>query len=168
MINRCAAGALVLTLCVTADACAASWSKFTSKLGRFSVSTPAPLAYQRKVAQTPEGQQELHLFATTLGSTLYRVAYVDYAKRLDRPDMYLNGAALGVVSSMGAMLKSQTPVRVKGYPARDLVASLPDGKPCRMRLVLVKQRLFQVMVCRVSGTLSAEDLRFLGSFTLVK
>ena len=100
------------------------------------------------------------------------MSYVDYPKSLvETVRIYtmLNGARDGMLETTKAKLVQEEKIKLGEYQGRDLLVEAPGARSYfRMRMYLVKQRLYMVMTegpkAQVTGGVAK---KFLDSFRLV-
>jgi hypothetical protein len=150
--------------------------EFKSGDGRFTVIAPVAMKETVGVLDTAAGKINLHQFLAQQGDTAYIVGYCDYPQAFIQksdPEKIIDNACNGAVSHANGKLISETKIRIEGNPGRELVI---EGKAengaeamAKIRVFLVKNRLYQVMVAvpKGGGNLGAMN-HFLGSFRLIE
>jgi hypothetical protein len=150
----------------------AGWRVFTSKAGGFAVALPGAPDESTQRVLTASAAMEVHLFVVETNAGTYVVSYCDLptdevkagseAKRLDL-------ARDGAVDKAKGKLRSEKERKLDGYPGRELVIVADKGPRIRMRIVAVKNRLYQAMAMGPAKFTESQDAtRFLDSLRLVK
>lgn len=127
------------------------WKEFNTTVGGFSVLMPETPAQTTSKINTRIGAIDLHSFEAQLedpdaGVT---VAYADYPPEFvasRTPKAMLDGARDRAVESMYGKLLTEALISIGSYPGRDISASVPGGYAVFVRIYLVKNRLYQVVV----------------------
>ena len=82
-------------------------------------------------------------------------------------DKRLDQARDGAIASVGGKKRSEEKIKLKGHPGREIVIEKDSEVVVRMRIYLVKNRLYQVMVLGNGPVFPAKDAGFfLDSFRL--
>jgi hypothetical protein len=162
-----------LTLPLLLGAARDDWKVFAPPDGRFTVTMPTiPMESKKKVA----GQLDIIIaIAEGRHDSFFVVSYCDFPagelkkgteqKRLDQ-------ACRGALESSGGdKLRSEKAILLDGHPAREIVIEKKGEVIARMRLYLVNNRLYQVMVLGAGRVFTSKENdvgRFLDSFRLNK
>jgi hypothetical protein len=162
-----------LTLPLLLGATQDDWKVFTPKDGGFTVKMPStPTETKKKVT----GQLDAIIaVAEGRNDSYFVVSYCDIPaadlkkgteqKRLDQ-------ACKGAKDSSGGdKLRSEKPITIDGHPGREIFIEKNGEVIARMRIYLVSNRLYQVMVLGNGRVFSAKDNdvgSFLDSFRLNK
>ncbi len=157
-----------------AVAAPAQGKEFSSKEGGFSVMTPVALEEASQEIDTAIGKIKIVMYGGQIGDASFQIGYNDYPKGFvtaDNTAALLDGAVQGMVSNIGATLVSQKGVTLKGYPGKELVATLKiedmDAQ-VKARIFIVGSRLYQVVVVAASGAVTPETVdAFLQSLKLL-
>jgi hypothetical protein len=149
----------------------ATWEKFSSSEGAFSVLMPGTPTQQVRTAKTSSGSIDAHMFLVEHRDVAYIVAYSDYPNPMIQertPKLILDGARDGAVANLQGKLVGESIISLDGHQGRELQIESPDGKvTVTARIFLVDRRLYQVMVLTPQGKDSSEDVRkFFDSFRL--
>lgn len=150
-----------------------SFKKLTSKEGRFTVLMPGQAEKETMNVNTPAGKLTIHLFSVEKPDGRYfAVSYVDYpAAAVQGRDAskLLDGARNGAVSRVGGKLIDEKKITVNTFPGREFRCSTRSSFFCRMKLVVVRNRLYQLIVVGDRQAIdSDESSRFIGSLAIVK
>lgn len=148
------------------------WRVFTSKDGGFAVALPGMPEESKQRVLTASAALDVHLFAVETKEGTYVVSYCDLpageikpgseAKRLDL-------ARDGAVANAKGKLVSEKERKLAGNPGCELVIDGEKGQRIRMRIVAVKNRLYQAMALGPAKFAQSKDAaRFLDSLRLVK
>ena len=146
------------------------WTAYTTAEGAFTVVLPGKWSERKQQVKTATGQLSVKMVvATGRNDSAFVVSYTDYPEpeiKKGPVQKRLDHARDGAVVSAGGKLRSEKAIELKGHPGRDLVIDKDGATIARMRIVLVKQRLYQVMVL---GDAPAKDAGiFLASFALIE
>lgn len=146
----------------------ATFTEFVSEEGGFSVSMPGTPTEETNTSSSAAGDIDMHMFSLRSGGNAYLVGYSDYPPDLlegIEPDDLLDFARDGAVS--GGTLVSEAPITLNGHPGRDLtVETSEEGMKIYIRMYLVGNRLYQVIVSTRDGDLTEDMSDFLDSFKL--
>ena len=148
--------------------------EFTSKEGGFSVMTPVDFEEASQDVETAVGTIKVVMFGGQIGDAMFQIGYNDYPKgavTADNTAALLDGAVQGMVTNIGATLVSQKGVTLKGYPGKELVATVKiDDMDAglKARIFIVGSRLYQIIVVAVAGAVTPETVdAFLQSLKLL-
>ncbi len=148
------------------------WRVFTSKAGKFAVALPGDPEESKQRVLSASAALEVHTFVVDTKDGAYIVSYSDMpadevkagseSKRLDL-------AHDGAVARAKGKLRSEKNRDLDGYPGRELAIRAEKGQRIRMRIVAVKNRLYQAMALGPAKFTESKDVtRFLDSLRLVK
>ena len=117
------------------------------------------------------GPLELRVSSLSHERITYAASYVDYPSSVMQgadPNKMLDAVRNTGVSNMQGKLLSELIISIDGNPGRELKIEAVDGKTTvRMRICLVKNRLYQLMTATVKqNSLSSNIIKFLDSFKL--
>jgi hypothetical protein len=159
-----------MLLLVTLGCGRLDWKKFESTEGRFSVDLPgAPKEDQQKIP-TPAGVLEQRSYLVKGDTHAFGVMYADYPPNIVTPgatDTLLDGAVDGAAKGVGGTANTRRPVTVSGHPGRAFETPTNQGYDYDARMVLVKNRLYQLVITSRPGVLKPEDkARFFESFNV--
>jgi hypothetical protein len=153
---------------------AASWQKFSSNEGKFRVLMPKPPELQRQSfpLQGTKIQIQMYLFTTIdqpspSEAAAYTVAYADFPfipTTREAADMLLDASQTQML--VNRTLLARSTFELKGNPGRELKLKDDQGMLTRVRLFLVKQRIYMVMAVSQSEPGLGGSDRFLDSFEL--
>ncbi len=157
-------------------ATALSWQKLEDADGAFRVELPGTAKHQTEQTPTAVGNIELHMFLVeSAGGSAFTAMYSDYPKSIIRAanaDKILEGAQNGAVTNINGKLDTQRKIKIGSHPGREFSAkaSTPLGGELEYtsRIYLVKNRLYQVTLAALGGTVAeADKKRFFDSFALL-
>ena len=146
------------------------FEEYYSADGRFSVLFPGEPKESLRSVRTPAGQ--LNLVVLTAGSkkSAFAVGYADYPRNVvenSDPEKFLDGSMDGAVRNVGGRLTGETTLDFHGHPAREIRVEAPKKTSMRSRLILIENRLYQVMVISKSARiLDGKGSEFFDSFTV--
>lgn len=149
-----------------------AWEEFSSSEGNFSVQMPGAPSHQTEQVQTAIGPIDMHLFSRELGSKIaYIVIYSDYPEVITRasPDQVLDGGRdAAVANSKGKLLSEERIFLDGGHAGREIVVEVPDQGVMKLRVYLVRQRLYQIMLLASKERIdSEENAKYFTSFKLL-
>lgn len=148
------------------------WSVFTSKAGGFAVALPGKPEESKQRVLTASAKLEVYLFAVETKEGAYVVSYCDLPADEVTPGSEpkrLDLARDGAVNNAKGKLVSETERKLDNYPGRELDIAADKGQRIRMRIVAVKNRLYQAMALGSAKFAQSKDAaRFLDSLKLVK
>jgi hypothetical protein len=149
----------------------ATWEKFSSSEGAFSVLMPGTPTEQIRTAKTSSGSIDAHMFLVEHSDVAYMVAYSDYPNPIVQeitPKLILDGARDGAVANTQGKLARESIISLDGHQGRELQIEPAGGKvTITGRIFLVDRRLYQMMVLTPQGKDLTENVnKFLDSFTL--
>lgn len=147
-----------------------SWQVYHSPQGRYRVDMPGQPKQNARPTATAAGMVQLHCEAVEPSKDMcFMVMYTDLPTTFGplNPDDVLNGAVQGLSSEYRT--RGSSLVECEGFPGREVYydAADPLGQAIhgRVRLFMVKQRLYQVHYLGRPGTDNHPDVgRFLDSF----
>jgi hypothetical protein len=146
-----------------------SWKKFTSAEGKFSIWFPGNPEETNIVIEASNVRiLQPCFFAWADPQNEYAVNYGDYPKSLNKmkPEQQFDICQSGVAREIGKIIY-QTNLQFENYPARDLefVAGGKANYSGRMRLILVNERIYQLVVIFLTTNPHPADREiFFGSF----
>jgi hypothetical protein len=157
---------------------AENWKPFTSAQGHFSVVAPGELAYEKKVAQSPDGPIQVHVY-NYFANAEYSVSYVDYLAVIEgtgRVTQFLDTVRDAGVKGINGRLLEEKEIMFAGHPSREyrVEYGTNNGFLLMGRYVVVGQRLYIVSTTYGKaatanmGTYEQWAKKFLDSFELVK
>ncbi|MBI3824319.1 MAG: hypothetical protein HY289_16755 [Planctomycetes bacterium] len=150
---------------------------FTSPEGRFSVMMPSEPTKKEQQVKTATGELKVTLWiAEGKADSYFVVSYSDFpAKGFKKgdEDKRLDQACKGAVdSARGKLRGEEKAIKLDGkHPGREIAIEKDGEIIARMRVYLVDQRLYQVMVLGNGPFFATKDQdvgAFLDSFRLVK
>jgi hypothetical protein len=144
------------------------WKTVESKGAGFKAIMPAEPMLRTQQVKTATGQLRVTLFvAEGKNDAVFAVSYTDYPEmdlKKGPIEKRLDQARDGAVASAGGKLRSERAIKLQGHSGRELVVEKNGEAVARMRIYLVKRRLYQVMVLGPAPAKDAET--FLASFDL--
>lgn len=148
----------------------AGWRKFESKRGTFRVMFPDIPIETRSKLRTEIGNVASTRFTVVAGTSVtYDVMYNDYPKAgivKVNPQKLLDAARDGLVNQTKGQLVGEKRIMLGTVPGRDQEILGADGTRYWARLVLVENRLYQLMaIARPPAT--ADTRTFFDSFQLL-
>ena len=151
------------------DASPAGWLNFESKSGRFGVALPS------KPLERPQfvGQLKVTKFiAEDKNEAVYVISHTDYPDAEVKKEVVqkrLDQARDGAVASVSGMMKAEKAIMLDGHPGRDIVIEKAGVVIVRMRIIVVDQRVYQVLALGPPPVLASKEIAFfLDSFRLIK
>jgi hypothetical protein len=148
-----------------------SWKEFSSKEGRFTLLFPGVPVKNTHHLETPFGKIEEHSFMMKTFA-YYGVAYSDFPEKDGIRDVkaFFNGFREGNVKNMHAQLLEEKDDYRFAYPGRFIKTRLEGGYINRMRLHLIRNRLYVLLVVMPEGDAETGKfyeetaMKFLNSF----
>lgn len=164
----------MLVICALLFGCALmGWQKFESKEGGFVVTMPGKPTIKTVKLPTDFGLTYLNVFMlSTKEGFAYFVSFIDYPGNLFENktiDTALDEARDGIISNTQAQLLKEKMISIKGNPGREIEFQATNGATFgRVRLFVVKQRLYHIMVTTSKDKKSSYHInKFLDSFNLL-
>jgi hypothetical protein len=148
----------------------ANWNEFRSAPGGFTVLLPG----EPKVTVVPPDQngRSEHRFLVDFGDKAYLVAWDDYAPghlTKANPTMILDAAQGALLKGVNGTLRNSKAVTIGGYPGREFLFDTPDHNTGKVRVYVVRNRLYQVWYLGPTGQETRPDVdKFLNSFQLTR
>jgi hypothetical protein len=160
--------ALPLLLGAAQEEVPAGWKMVAPKDGGFTAAMPAAPTEKKKQVKTATGVLNVTMFiADGRNDSDFVVSYSDFpAADLKKGDVdkRLDQARDGAIASVRGKQKSEKKIELNKHPGREIVIEKDGEVVVKMRIYLVKNRLYQVMVV---GNAPAKDTGiFLDSFRL--
>lgn len=153
-----------------AAAAQTQWREFSSPKGTFVIQLPG----EPKVETNPPdatGRTESR-FLVDLGDTAYIVAFDDYAAghlTNSNPSSVLDTAQDALLKALKGTLRQKRPATISGFPGREILFDTPDHNTGKVRVYVVRNRLYQVWYLGPTGQETRPDVdRFLNSFQLTR
>jgi hypothetical protein len=151
---------------------AATWQKFTSQEGKFGVLMPSKPEYSKQsMPLEAKLNVDMHMFTAVelqdQNPAAYSVAYADFPFVTTTPEAgnaLLDAAQAGLIEKNTVLARSS--LQLRGNPGREIKLKDPKGMVSRVRLFLVKERIYMVMVFSNSEQGLGGSDRFLNSFEL--
>jgi hypothetical protein len=166
---RCHWPVAVAVLLATAGAARADWKERTWAKGKCSVLMPAAPMEQ----QSGRGEIVSHLWIAVDGTTFYVVGFTTWPgfARADkaRQRKALAGNRDSTASGKKGKVIFDKELMLGDHMGREVQVETPEGAVYRVRMYLVGDRLYQVLVQGArAAALGKEADRYLDSFKLVK
>jgi hypothetical protein len=145
---------------------------FSSKEGGFTVLLPGKPAPVQQTVKSPAGEMTVHAFVTLVdgGKGTFTVTYNDLpaAPGANEVEQILEFAGkMGAAQVPGAKLTDQKKIEVDGHPGRQYDMDLGAQGQMRMRVFIVKQRMYQTIAFGTKERLASKDAeKFFESFKL--
>jgi hypothetical protein len=163
--------ALPLLLGAAQEDLPAGWKMVAPKDAGFSVTMPSAPMEKKQQVKTATGTLTVILqIAEGRNDSHFVVSYCDFApgdlKKGD-VDKRLDQARDGAVASAGGKKRSEEAIKLGSHPGREIVIEKDGEVVVKMRIYLVKNRLYQVMVLGNGPVFASKDAAtFLDSFRL--
>jgi hypothetical protein len=144
---------------------AASWTKYSSPEGRFSVMMPVEPMREEQAKETRGEKVVMRFFTAGSEKGIFIVAYADY--RMGGIKQELDANRDSFLRGMKATLVSESDIKLRENPGREIRAER-DGLNIRSRIFIVGTRYYQVVAITPAtfpGNLDAD--KFLNSFELL-
>jgi hypothetical protein len=153
------------------DEVPASWKMVAPKDGGFSVAMPAAPMEKKQQVKTATGTLSVVMqIADGRNDSLFVVSYSDFPEadlKKGDVDKRLDQARDGAIASARGKKRSEEPLKLKGHAGREVVIEKDGEVVVKMRIYLVKNRLYQVMVLGNGPVFASKDVAiFLDSFRL--
>jgi hypothetical protein len=147
------------------------WFAFKPADGSFLASFPVEPTKAIRTVDTPMGQTDVTSYTSSEKQQTYTVTVADYPaehiQEVGNPK-FLDEARDAAVAATSGRLLSEKPFDLKGHPGREITIAMSGGKGSfRCRLILVGNRLFQVIVAGPADEADARPVkRFLDAFSV--
>jgi hypothetical protein len=126
------------------------WKPFSSQEGRFRILMPGTPMQDKTPVNTRAGSIPVNVFAVVRPEAFYLVAYSDFPKAitLDSPEVkeLLPQVDPNVAKRDGVRIVSQSNLRLRNYPGREIKMQDREGVVFRWRAFIVNKRLYQIGV----------------------
>ncbi|HXR47868.1 MAG TPA: hypothetical protein VN784_10550 [Candidatus Limnocylindrales bacterium] len=157
---------------------AGQWKRFTSDEGRFSIRFPGRPETTNVVLDifTNYSITQPCFFVWADRQTEYAVNYADYPKALQKnleklgPQKQFDLSQAAVAAAFGKIV-SQRDIKFRDFPGREFefIAGGKANFSGRVRLIVVNQRLYQIMVIFLTRNPHPDDFKvFFASFSIPK
>lgn len=152
--------------------------EFSSDEGRMSIVMPPGYTEPEESISpmaTPNGNVDLKMYSSTLGSSAAMVAFANMDGKLEmegKEKAMLDGARDNVLKTMnGALLKKEKAIMIDGHPGRRLLMSMKSGGIKlygRLEMYMAAPMMYEVMYVtdKRAALESATVNDFFSSFTL--
>lgn len=165
---------LALLILQLSPAAPVSVKEFTSKEGGFSVMTPVVMEEASQEIDTAIGKIKIVMYGGELEGAAFQVGYNDYPEGFvtdDNSADLLDGAREGMVSNIGGTLVSEKKLTLKGFPGREIVATVMIEEmeaTVKARVFIAGSRLYQIIVVAPQDGADAQRIdAFLQSLKLL-
>jgi hypothetical protein len=143
---------------------------YHSVQGRFSILFPGEPRRDLRILNTAYGSLNLITLRAGSKNTGFAAAYCDYPREMvqdaDVGEM-LDGARDGAVSNVNGELVYETVINFHGRPGRELEIEMPGQATIRARIILIDNRLYQIMgISKSVRILDRKCPEFFDSFTV--
>ena len=159
----------VSAACVAADD-KPEWKEFSSKDGRFTVLMPGTPEQEQADTESDFGKGVLHMNTVQAGKVMYGAHYCDFPAKIKKAptQQVFDSSRDGAVDNLDGKLADEKEIKLGDYPGREIRIEVAGGKRLfRVRVYLVDQRLYQVVVFGTKATATSKEAdKFLDSFTL--
>jgi hypothetical protein len=168
---------LPLLLGAIQDDLPAGWKVYDSTDGRFTVHMPKePMDPKKRVVRTEAGDLNATLvIAEGRHDSYFVVSYCDFPRaklKKGEEEKRLDQACNGAAESSRGEIRDEKPIKLEGrHPGRAFVIRKDGAVIAKMRIYLVENRLYQVMVLGNGPIFSSKEKDagiFLDSFRLNK
>jgi hypothetical protein len=164
---------LTLPLLLGATQESPAWKTFASKEGNFTIAFPCTPVEERQRVKTATGQLDVVvLLSEDKDDTSYVVSYCDLPEadvKKGAEQKRLDFARDGAVSKARGKLRSEKGLTLAGYPGRELLIENESEQVVRLRLFIVRRRLYQVVAVGPGAVVAHRvGTFFLDSFHLSK
>jgi len=148
------------------------WKEFVAKDGRFKISMPGTPKKRELETESDFGKGVLYMNVVEVGKTMYAANYCDFPAEVKKATLQqvYDSSRDGAVANMEGKLVSEKNVKLGKHPGREIRINVAEGKRLfRVRVYLVEQRLYQVVVFGTPETATSKDAdKFLDSFKLTE
>lgn len=161
--------ALELAACRRSDL-----QEFRSAEGGFTVRMPGVPNEQTRVANSPKGRIDIHVFVVeNQKEGTYMIMYADYPEIIVKqktPDAILDEARDGTVASAGGRLLAEEILSFGKWPGREMNVEIAGGRgKMRTRMCLAGRRIYQFGWTGPSERAFSKTVEnFLDSFKLIE
>ncbi|MFT3881954.1 MAG: hypothetical protein QM703_20150 [Gemmatales bacterium] len=150
-----------------------TFTKFTSKEGKFNVLFPGKPQEQKQTKSTELGDIQIKMFIVPIGNdSAFFVSFNDNPEALKNSDpmQMLEGARNGVQGKEGELVSDEAiKFGPDKLPGRRFLIKKPGGTYVRSMVILNGLRLYQVMVIGKKEFVEAKEVdKFYKSFELTK
>ncbi|MBM3995634.1 MAG: hypothetical protein FJ303_15995 [Planctomycetes bacterium] len=168
---------LPLILGAAQDNVPPNWKLHETPEGRFAVAMPGTPVKKEQQVKTAKGELRVTIWiAEGRLDSSFVVSYTDYAKADAKPedeDKRLEQACKGAIEKSRGKLRGEArSIKLDGkHPGREIMIEKDGEVIARMRIYLVENRLFQVMVLGGGPVFASKEKDvgvFLDSFRLIK
>lgn len=142
------------------------WVDFSPKGGKCTVKLPGKPKDMTREVDTPGGKLKVSIWGYEQGADgAYLISYTDFPEGTvdaDDTDAFFERVQGGIIGSgKGKLTSSKNTKFQKKYPARDIRYTVPTIKGTgRVRMVLVGDRLYQLMALGNEEFMGSEDVDF--------
>lgn len=163
MVAFVATGMLILKKAETAG-----WKKFASADGRFTVMMPDHPHEERRLITINGVQLESRTFSADHRDANYTVAYVDGPATLsaDASEKMFDEQRRALVQGDESRMLSAEKIMIGGYPGHKYQVRIDEHLQADEQVLLVRRRLYSLLVLHDPGSQEPAVNRFFDSFTL--
>ncbi len=139
-----------------------SWKEFSSTEGRFTILFPGVPTEAVQPLDSPYGKVDQHGFILKT-SAYYVVTYTDYPRRngIQNANAYFNGFRdANLIATDAQLLKEKDDDRFETFPGRFIQTRMRNGYVNRIRLHLIWNRVYILLVAIPEKDVDAETLKF--------
>ncbi|MBN1392722.1 MAG: hypothetical protein JW947_07960 [Sedimentisphaerales bacterium] len=122
--------------------------------GRFTASFPGEPTKKTQLLYTPTEQLDFVTYEAGSARSGFVVGYCDYSQEVTdkyEPQQMLDVSVIGAVKNVQGELMEERELDFHGHPGKEIKIKAPDDLIIRARLILVKNRLYQVMAASSSA-----------------
>lgn len=153
----------------TAPAAATQFQTIGSPEENFTAKMPGAPQVTRNKATIPAGEVTTSAWASNVDGVVYSLLAYDYPEKLvasNHPEAFLNQSRNDLVSQLKAVVKSEEPVVLDGYPGKAFTLSSDSGE-VRARAFLVGTRVYTLFALYNPSVGAPAADEFLKSLTLI-
>jgi hypothetical protein len=166
----CVLGLVGLLFAAPADKADAGGKSFTSTKGGFSVTFPAGATEPKEQEQSAGAVKLVRVSSTLADKTALQIAAITYpaeALKAQTDEARLDAMRDRLGTSFRTKVEDEKKIKLDGHPGRTFTLTLTNGGLGRIKLFMVKDRMYQIMVLgpKKGATSKAAD-QFLDSFKL--
>jgi hypothetical protein len=149
-----------------------SWKTITAKDNTFSFQMPGSPKEDRQLIKTATGGVDLGTYLLDLPRSegtlgVFVNEFPEEGIKALSPEKRLDSARDGAVANVKGKLKSEKKITLQENPGRDVLIEVDSKSIVRVRLYVVKNRLYQVLVSGPKDLATSKTAeRFLESFKL--
>jgi hypothetical protein len=146
------------------------FESYRSDDGNFTILFPGEPAKEMQSVNTLAGKIDFVMYRAGSKKSGFVVGYCDYPQEVikdSNPKKMLDGAMDGAAGNVRGKIVKEMELDFHGYPGREIEIKLPRNTTIRARLILINNRLYQMMVISPSADILEEKgTKFLDSFSV--